>query len=791
MSTLKLALRNTFRKNNGNIVKILSLGIGLTIGMVLIAKILFELSYDSHYPESNSIYAVYSNFAMGDSEMEPFDRTSGAVAWAMKNEISEVENATRFTYLRFNDFPGIYTENRGYLSAETILADENFFDILYRPILLGNAKNILSSPMQCLVSKSMAEKIGMEDIVGKTITIEFFPSKQVLIAGVFEDNPENSTHKYDVVISLISISNFLSYDGSENWLGNERYYSFVKLTHGVNPKSLANQVRAMQERNVDMEMVQKAGVNVDYLFMKINEMHTNDSGVKILLLVFGLLAFVLLATAILNYTLVVIASLVGRTKEIAVHKCYGATGINISKLLFSETLIHLILALIFSWITIVLLESTIVQLLQVSLKALFAPQILWILALVCTILLLITGLLPAYLFSKIPVSAAFQKTRETHRKWKLVLIFLEVAATSFIITLLVMIGLQYKKHIHEDQGYAFKNVLYVENINEDPATKNMIMQELKKLAAVKNVSICSQLPIAGASGNNITEVGKETHLFNIADLEEVDANFLSVLEIPVIEGRGFVKGETGNDAMMVSESFVEKMAELAGWTDGVVDKSVWVSYHGEKTICGVFGNILLSSDGFSRDTRPAIIVFDPDDEEPGIFLIKMHDISHEIIRNISAIFQQFVPEQNILIRNYEENFKENFSTIKVFRSGMLICSIVTLLLVLIGLIGYIHNETNRRRAEIAIRKVHGATTNSIQGLFLANILKPVIPAILIGIIAAVVVAKFIQHYFVDKVHISIFVYTLCAVGIVSVILAVVSLNIYRAAARNPVENIEN
>jgi putative ABC transport system permease protein len=427
-------------------------------------------------------------------------------------------------------------------------------------------------------------------------------------------------------------------------------------------------------------------------------------------------------------------------------------------------------------------------LLQVSLQALFSPQILLILAFICVVLLLITGFLPAYLFSKVPVTAAFQKARETHRKWKLVLIFIEVAASSFIIALLLMIGLQYKKLINENQGYSYENLLYVNNYIEEPETRNIIIQELIKFSEVKNVSLCSELPCDGASGNNISEIGSETELFNIADLYEVDENFLSVLEIPVIEGKGFIKGETGENMMMVSESFVDRMAELAGWKDGVVDKSVWVSEHGEQTICGVFGNILLSSDGFGSDTRPAVIFYEP--EEAAIFLIKLHKITPEAIEKISAIFRQFAPDQIIEIRNYEENFRKNFNTIKVMRSGMLICSIVTFLIALIGLIGYIHNETNRRRSEIAIRKIHGATVNSIQSLFLKNILIPVIPAIVVGIVAAVVVTKFIQKYFIDKTHISLLVYILCAVCIVSVVLAVVSINILRASMRNPVENLE-
>ncbi len=41
-----------------NLIKILSLGIGLAIGIVLIAKVCFELSYDSFYKDVERIYII-------------------------------------------------------------------------------------------------------------------------------------------------------------------------------------------------------------------------------------------------------------------------------------------------------------------------------------------------------------------------------------------------------------------------------------------------------------------------------------------------------------------------------------------------------------------------------------------------------------------------------------------------------------------------------------------------------------------------------------------------------------
>jgi putative ABC transport system permease protein len=438
-----------------------------------------------------------------------------------------------------------------------------------------------------------------------------------------------------------------------------------------------------------------------------------------------------------------------------------------------------------------LLEDVIKQLLQNSLQSLFTLQIVMTLSWICIVILLITGFLPAYLFSKIPVTAAFQKARESNKKWKVVLIFCEVAVVSLIISLLMMFGLQYNKFITTNQGYSFKNLLYVvEKVTNNPSIRKNIIQELKRMSEVKEVSLCSNLPYRGASGNNVFEIGNDKELFNIADFYYVDENFFSVMEIPIIEGKGFVKGETGSNTMMVSESFVTLMEERAGWKDGVVNKNVLVTEHnGEQTICGVFGNIFIAPQSFGRDTRPAVFFYDPEEIRPYIFLIKMHQITPEIVKTVYEIFHKFAPEANNIVNNYEERFKENFSDLKIYRSGILISSIATLFIALIGLIGYFHVETNRRRSEVAIRKINGATTNTIQSLFLNNILKIIIPAIILGIVGSVFVSKIFMKNFADKVNISIWLYLLCAVCVALIILAVVSLNIYKAAAKNPVENL--
>ena len=48
------------KKKNDILIKVLSLGVGLAVGIVLIAKVFFELSYDSFYKDIDRVYSIYT-----------------------------------------------------------------------------------------------------------------------------------------------------------------------------------------------------------------------------------------------------------------------------------------------------------------------------------------------------------------------------------------------------------------------------------------------------------------------------------------------------------------------------------------------------------------------------------------------------------------------------------------------------------------------------------------------------------------------------------------------------------
>ena len=91
MRNLNIALRSLFKKERHNMTKILSLGIGLAVALVLIAKICFERSFDSFYPDVERVYRLVEYGSMNGGDPFEFSQTPGAVAPAMKEEVPGIE----------------------------------------------------------------------------------------------------------------------------------------------------------------------------------------------------------------------------------------------------------------------------------------------------------------------------------------------------------------------------------------------------------------------------------------------------------------------------------------------------------------------------------------------------------------------------------------------------------------------------------------------------------------------------------------------------------------------------
>ena len=701
MKNLNIALRSLFKKGRSNGIKILSLGVGLAMGLVLISKVCFERSFDKFYPDSDRIYRLHENI-IRDGEYKSYGQVSGGVATAMQVEIPEVEKATRLTYIGGDKELFKTQDGNRYSARYVVMGDTNVFDLLPRPILIGDPKETLSRPGYVMISNRIAKLLGgAEQAVNKEFEFESSPGQTYTIGGVFEDVPENSHLRFEIVASLEGMSKW----SRENWLGNDRYLGYVKLYPGTDPESLTTAIREMQGRHCDLEEVKKAGIDLTYSLVPLMDMHSNSDEVKSMNSLLGFLAFVLIFTAAMNYVLIVISTLINRTKEVAVHKCYGASDKNLFGMIMSETCLHMLISLLLAAFLIVLFRTKTEELLGATLGALFSTQTIVILIGVCIVIFFITGLIPTYMFLRIPVAAAFRNFKESRRYWKLCLLFIQFLATAYLVALLSVINKQYDYMVNVDPGYAYEKLAYCSTQGVEESVRNTAIEELRKIPEVDKVSACYDLPISGMSGNNVSLPGDDRELFNIADMYWVKDDFFSLMEIPVIEGEVFRSDGSASNKVMVSRSFVEKMEQVAGWTGSAIGKNIIITEHSQNgepfTICGVYEDVCIGSTG-NPDTRPTALFYD---RYAPMILIKFHEMSPENIKKAQKVLEDVMPDRNVTVTAYYMDMIDLYKDSRTFRDSVMIGGIVTLIIALIGLLGYTSDETNRRGREIAIRKV--------------------------------------------------------------------------------------
>ena len=401
------------KSKNDILIKVLSLGVGLAVGIVLIAKVFFELSYDSFYKDIDRVYTINTWYSHQGEEKD-YGQVSGAVAVGFMDEVPGVEAGTRTTYV-FNGNTYL-DENGNKLSGTLVCADTCFFQVFDRPILAGDPVKVLGKWGSVLVNRSFAEKMGgVQECIGKQICNADMDGLKLTIEGVFEDFPKNGSLDYDILLSMDTYGK----NSTDNWLGNDRYKGYVKLMPGVDPNTLTDAIRKMQEAHQPLERIEAQGTSLRYFLKPFSTLHTSDPDVKSQVILLSIVAALLILISLLNYILIVISSMVKRSKEVGVRKCYGAEGKHIYGMLTKEALLHIVLSLVLAAVIIFAGRSIVENLLGVPFQTLLVPQSIMAIAAVILLVLVISIVVPAELYQRVPVYAALKNYTENSRNWKL------------------------------------------------------------------------------------------------------------------------------------------------------------------------------------------------------------------------------------------------------------------------------------------------------------------------------------------------------------------------------------
>lgn len=768
MKQLYYVIRTLLRGRGSNIIKVISLGLGLTMSILLFSRVAFEQSYDTCYKDYDNLYQIFSIFSADGEQFEPQKANCGPVAGAiLENFPQEVESATSIAY-----FLGAPLYNGSVrFDAKTLLADSLFFRTMGIEVLSGNPEKELMQPDVIFLADRLARKIfGDENPIGKVLN--YNKEMQFTVKGTYADLPANATMRPEGVVSMPTSWN--RGWGNYSWRGGDSYYEYIRFRPGADKEVVNARLDAMIQKYRPEEDKKAYGYTA---FVKpIRDVYRNEDQVKRMDTIMSILALAILFIAALNYVLISISSLTYRAKAVGVHKCSGASGGTVFSMFLLETGIIIVLALMLMALILLNFQEFIEDTTAAKLSVLFAPDRIWVPLAVVLVLFIVGGVLPGRLFARIPVSQVFRRYTEGKKGWKRPLLFVQFAGVAFICGLMYVVMAQYNYVKDKDMGYnprrvAVGNAYFGKAEESEPA-----LHFFRGLSYVEEVSCAVSTPIWSYSGSMIQ--GESGQALFSTRTSRAPEDYFKMMGMTIKEGRP----ARATDELVVNEAFVERMR----WGDKALNHPLRMEGENYKVV-GILKDFHIGSFFEPQD----VIIFGYTRTFGNTVHVRLKEPFAENLRRLNKDVAEAYPDKTIDFGGMEQEILNEYNPVRVFSNATILAAVTMFFIMLMGLIGYTTDEVRRRSKEIAIRKVNGAESTGILELLSKDILYVAGPAVIIGTLASWYVNGMWMEQFATQVPLTWVVYVLIALVILIIIVACVIWKSWKIANENPVNSIKS
>lgn len=766
MKLIHYTFRTLLHAHGKQYIKIITLSLGLLMSLFLSARVAFELSYDNFYREAGNLYVVKTGWKTngvltGEESRYTIHPIPGVIAEACE----EVESSST----SFSIAPSQYWLGNEQYDFATVLADTSYLSTLGLPLLEGNGQD-LATPDVAFLSESAARRLfGAESPVGKTVLYSFYSAERfpLLVKGVFADVPLNNSlnRRPEIIVSYPTFGR--SGMRSSGWNSGGNFDGYVRLHPDQDVERLNERLSAIVARHIPPE----AGLELSVTLAPVRGLHLEESSVTTMLYVMFLLGAVILFATTLNYVLLSISSLMRRAKAVGVHKCNGATDGHIFLMFMLETQLVLLAALALVLLFVFVFRDKMEELVEVPLSVLFAWSNLWAPMSVLLVLLLLGGGVPALLFARIPVTQVFRRYTAHRKGWKQLLLFVQFACAAFILGMLLVVFCQYRHLSERDRGWSMHRVVtaFQRQIDND-----LFLAHLRRQPYVEAASSAGR-PIYNLGGWSVVVDDAGNEVFSPGPLYgTISRGYLSFIGLRLQEGR---EPQT-EDEIAVNSTFCRKM----GWTDSPLGKRV----NGYGTVVGLLDSFALY--GQPNDAIP--VVLEGSATELPFLHVRLKEPFDDNLLRLNGEVKSAYPQLNLLFSDAEGELLSGYRSERIFRDVTAFASLSILFIILMGLVGYVDDETQRRSKEIAIRKVNGAEASGILLLLSRDILWMALPSVLAGSVGAYYAGRVWMSRFADVVALPFVFYCLVALLLLLFILGVVLLKVRKVAADNPVKSLK-
>lgn len=780
-TNLKIAWRNLLKDKQFTFLNVLGLSAGLACALLIFLWVNDELSYDKFFSNDARIYKLFEQRSNGNGDVAYSEESSGKLSDAVKVSTPEVEYAAAVAP------PGWFPQNTLSANDKNIkangqYAEKDYFNIFSFSLIDGNRNNVLANNSSIVLSDELAIKLfgTTNNLIGKAV--DFDHDTTFFVSGVFKKMPANSSQQFDFVLS------FDYFRTIKPWVTD--WYSTGPLNYVLLKPNVDANVFKRNVANVINKNTDDTGRNV--FPMKFSEvyLHNNyngnvQSGERIeYVKLFSLLAVFVLVIACINFMNLSTAKAARRLKEVGIKKVVGAERRQLIFQFLTESFLLTVVSMMLAIVIAMLLLPAFNQITAKNISLHFTWQMIAGIICIAVITGFAAGSYPALYISKFnPLSILKGKlnTSAAEILSRKGLVVFQFTLSTVLIVAVFIIYQQIQFIQNADPGYNKNNLLRIAAEGNLSTKQDAFIAELKKIPGVKNASATDHRMVGhNYASDGLHWPGENPNDGILFEIFGSGFDFVETMGMHIKEGRSFSKSYgSDSSALIVNEAAVKamRMKNPVGKTVRFFGKNM--------QIIGVVKDFHFES--MHEAIKPSVLNIVP---KGGTIIASISGKNQQATINaIQHLYKSFNPgfpfTFNFLDEAYQQQYESEtrVSALSKYFAGLAI------IISCLGLFGLAAFTAQKRRKEIGIRKVVGASVSNITAMLSKDFLKLVTISLVIAFPLLWWLMNNWLQSFAYRINITPWVFVIAGFSVIIITLLTISFQSIKAAVANPVKSL--
>jgi len=797
MRFLKLFFRRNLVNNKLTYLNIIGLTLGMFTFLFIFSYVFTEYSYDQHLAGSGEIYHLEQEVDQHGTKTR-YSCTATPMGITLKNELACIESFATFGSIFETEI--LLVDESEFLSPSVLYANAGFFRTFQYKAVSGNLQHALE-PGKMAITRSAAKKyFGTEQVVGESAKLLHDKKEPltVTVAAVVEDIPYNSNVKFEMVCSIDDYLHLIGKWWGETWNAIP-VQTYVKLKKGTDPELAKQQINTVagkymnnQDKDtwgtttVHLEKISEKHFRKEYTMSHPTERFVGKSSLKALFLV-GLITLVI---SWLNYINFLVFQNTKYFKEIGIRKISGSSTRRLVASMISESALLSAIPVCFSSALFFAVSPALYNLFHfqgmensqinfgifwgITLGLMFAGSIL-------------SSVVPVVkLTSFTPLEVLHQKAKHALHSGKsspIVLTF-QFVLSILLIGSILCINAQMKFLGKQKLGFTKENILVLSPpITPDAASYNQKMELFRKEAlqipGVEALSASGSIPGKKTGTVNFGIKNKPETINKYQGVTQ-DGDYFDVIDVRFVAGRNFSKlPELCRNQIIINETLLRKL----GFSNPAEAIDQPTNY-GDATIIGVVEDYHHTS--LHDHVMPTLFRYDLNSLT--YLMVKFRNsINEQQVATLKNKWEKVFNGNPFEYTFLEDQYSQQYNEDNQLSSVVLIFSLLSIFITVLGLIGTSLNNAYLKTKEIGIRKVNGAKVSEVMTMLNIDVVKWVAIAFVIATpVAYYAMNKWLEN-FAYKTSLSWWIFALSGLLVLGIALLTVSWQSWTAATRNPVE----